>query len=445
MDFVTVVQIGATLSLAVLAVSLTVFLRRVATVRGKVTSTTFRALIFFGISSFMIGVIVVVAAFTNDLTAQRVPITIFVVTAMASIAHIATDDRRVHHAMYVTAMVLLLAAVTVPLYLPPHTTRQLMFFSLFVSFIMVMILSIWVFWSSPSPFTGSLVALGTSFIVVWGVIATVGIAGNMELMPVIFIPIAIASAVLASILKPWRMILTLFTAVYAVVNLVSLGVNALMSSEFFTFGFVAAAAIAALATIVSIDFFAEQATSTQAVVPTYVTVSLIAVSMLFVIHSMEWAFAYPLLTLWTFIWAEWILANVTIASFMLAGLATFMSKSIRHARRIVLAITTTLIVLGSDFASAGRWTVEALIPFVLAELAIGVYAYVRTARRLRNLGAKRAASHFLAFMSSIVLGALVVLVSFEIPPVLTMGLFVMIALALTQSSPRKPKLLGRTH
>ncbi|MHA1654465.1 MAG: hypothetical protein ACTSYX_05975 [Candidatus Thorarchaeota archaeon] len=456
MDYNLVLSIAAHAGFFISLFSVVLFHRTYRFVAPTVGARTRHSLVLFAVAALWYTVSPLISLYFFDI--GRLVFAFGVALLANSVSEIYFESDRAVVAGRVFTVVYVIMSVAVFLYAYHLFVIMGMTMSLIV--IAVMYVAAKIHMVSPSPYSVSVFAISGLTIGLAYLLHTGFIFNNPQYFAILVLPTSLISAFLVSVNRPWRLIVNLTVVYFALGTSVPLVAASLLSGEFGIYSLVMAGAMAVIATVIPLNYFLIEAGETRARTPYFLAVTLFSLAFLISTHYVNWAFAFgttpytntdPLVLLFTVIrgqwdymivYTDWLLGLIAVTSFMLAGLATFMPKSIRHARRIVLAITTTLIVLGSEFASAGRWTVEALVPFVLAELAVGVYAYVRTARRLRKLGAKRAASHFVAFMSSIVLGALVVLVSFEIPPVLTMGLFVMIALALMRSSPRRSKLLG---
>ncbi len=445
MDYYTVLQFGSVMSLVLLVLALGIYVRAVAGVRHGLSSSTVRALAFFGAATVTIGVIVLVGVFWPDLTAQRLPITFYMVFLINAVIHIATDSSVIHRLGYAGTTVLIGLAVIVPIVLDPTTTYELMVLSLAVLFTLTLLLTVWILYSSPSPFAASLLGIEGSFLIVWTLILTGQLITNLQLMPYVFVPAALSAALLASVTRPWRLIASLYTVFYAVMNVAPIALALALDADYFRLAFVVIATLPVFASLFSLDFFAQQATTTKASVPSYITASLVAASLLVTLHIVEWAFSYPNLVLLDIQWLEWVLGNGTIGAFVVAAIATITKRYVSLARRVFLVFVTVVSVLAHDFASAGRWTLESLLWAPAGMLVVGIVAYAYTVRRLYRLGARTAAGYFAWFMLSIVLLVFAVMLSFVIPVPITLFLFVGVSISLLLSSPTlRHRLRSRT-
>ncbi|MHA1772463.1 MAG: hypothetical protein ACTSYL_12810 [Candidatus Thorarchaeota archaeon] len=437
MDFNIALLVSAHVAFFIMLGSFAVYSRRVYSVRDRVSSSTFRALVFFGLTSFFLGLIILVAAYTDSLTAQRYWILFFMMALINSLVHIATEQKRIHYVSYAITIILIIAQIIVTTLIPSEASPILVTF-LAVTMVLVIIGSIWTFSSSPGPFAGGLLIFETTFLIFW-YLATSGILyTNVQSFLFVFLPVVMATALLGSLLRPPRTIITLFIGVYSLVVTSGLAFASILSNEYTITIYVLVANIPVFASILSIDFFAEQMSTTHATVPTYITVTLVTISLTIIFTCVDWAFAIQeMITLEPLSWFEVILGVIAASAFIMSGVATLTQKGHRYIRRLLLANIAVFSLLGNDFIRNGRWDFDLLGIIIFAEVSVGLLAYGRTALRLRRLGAKKAARNFVAFNIASILLGLVILISFYLPLVVIVSIMILGAGALVLSSPRR--------
>ncbi len=415
----------------------------IRTIRDRVSTTTYRALWFYGAASVFLSLLILVVGYTPSLIVQRIPILLFNQFLLNAVSHIATENRRVHYVTYgISAIVLF---ITIFIVITRRTTYSPFLSTVVSIFIISLILiTLGVIIQSPSPFTIGFLIQEVSFLVFW-ILATNGLLySTPEVYPLVFIPATIATALLGSILKPWRRIVSLYLFTNALFIGLGLIVAAFLTGETIISLFVIVILIPVIPAMLSLEFFAEQMSITKAVVPTYITTSLVALSLMIVVLSVDWAFGYFTATIFPSLdWLELVLGIIMGSAALLAGLATFLQRGLKIIRRFLLAFIVLMAVLGLPYVQNGRWTIDDLLFAVIPIIAIAIIAYTRTAIRLRRLGAVKAARNFVAFMLGILISSIAILGAFDFPIIVSAVLFVTGAIALTFSSPKilKPRAL----
>ncbi|MCF2137630.1 MAG: hypothetical protein K9W43_10410 [Candidatus Thorarchaeota archaeon] len=440
MDFNLALIVSAHVAFFLMLGALAVYSRRIYLVRDRVSSSTFRALVFFGIASFFMGLIILVASYTDSLMVQRTWVLLFMMALINSIVHIATDNKRIHYVIYAYTLIRIVSQLII-LFVNQRGVPSIIFITLLaLNMILVIIASIWIFSRSPGPFAGGLLTLESTFLIFWYLATSKTLYSDVQSFLFVFVPIVMAASLLASLLRPPRTIITLFVGIYALVLSSGLFVGTIIAGDYDIALYIFVANIPILATIFSIDFFAEQASSTHATVPTYITIALVSISIAIVFTCVDRAFAFrPHVTLEFLSWLEVILGTIAASSFIMSGIATIVQKGHRHIRRLLLANISMLAVLGHPFIRGDRWTFEVIGIFIFIEVSIGIFAYGRTSWRLYRLGAKRAAYNFISFNIASVLLGVIIIISFFVPLLILLTVLIVATVAMMLSSPRRFK------
>lgn len=442
MDFGLSFHLGAVTVLFILIVSLVRYSKSILAVRDRVSSATIKALIFFALAGSTLSVIAFTSTLTEGTIGVRLWIVFFFVFLINAQMQIVTENRYAHYGTYAVAGVATIWSVFVALGSPTEISPVLSL-ALYVTFSVALLLSIWLLYDSPSPFTAGMLIILLSFLGSWFSIITGLIFTDQQYFMIVLLPAVVSASILATMLQPWRHIITTFTLLMAVVVAVSIIPVAFIAGQFEIWSFVALSSFVALAAISSIDFFVEQALETKARIPSLIAITLICISMIAVNHGVFWATLIdtgvqdePL------IFVEWALGVLGGSSFVLAGVFSTVSPSIqRVARHFMVAFSGAMIVLGHEYVRMNRWVYNDLFVILAGALTIGIIAYIRVAVRLRRLGSKRASRNFIAFMFAALGASIVAIASDNLPLPLSLTLLALTGIMLIFSSPR---IIGRS-
>ncbi len=451
MDFQTAMNVAAMLSFALLFISLVQFGRVFNGIRGGLSSSASRALVCFAAACLMLGLQILGSVFFVQLSGLWIGFFfMFLVTSQVQVI-IADDKLRQWFTALTVLFGLTLSYVTFTNPEPYSTLRTAML----MVFLVISLCSTFTFVrKSVSAFSVSSVVLLISFSVSWysqtyGVVAQT----QYEYFPLVFIPSLMASAILASIQKPWRLIISLFFGLFALMTGASIIAAALISNtvqDFIIYAYVTVATFAACCILVPLGYFVDQAVVTRARTPFFMSLTIISISLLAATHANAWSIAVmrgnwglegaptdwlsSLTTAlvayesWdpTLLFIDWTIGLSAVFTFSLAALSsTFSERAISFTIDALLFLVSALLVLGNPLVHAGRWELLPLYVPVLVVLLLGIFAFVGVARDMGKSGSGKAAARYLRFVFAALGIGIVAMFSdrltFGVVPVLLVG------------------------
>ncbi len=454
MDFTLTLQIGSIVTAGILVISAAEFGRSIYGIRGDVSSSTFRALVFFGAASLALGLIVINTTFVAGTIGQRTWIALFLVFIIVSEVHVATDSKRAHRGIYVVAIFALSAAALVAMQSPSEVS-PILATALAIAVTTAILFGAWLIYDSPSPFTVGLLLLLGAFLASWSII-TQGVfvqeidVSSFNLFLILFLPGMVASSIMISMLKPWRQILTSFIVFTSIMTATSIGLAALLTYsaavDLQIAVFVFATCIIVVSSTASVDFFLEQSAETNARIPLYMALTLVSIAGLLVLHMLF----YPMLLLTginedpLLSYIQWILGMTGTATFVIGGFYSVITKkTVGYLRRgllifiAVMAVLANPVIRSDSLGVTYRWVYDDLFPYLLGVILVGVVGYMLVVRRLRRVGSHRAARNFMSFAFSALATAAVIFFSDDLPYVVIVGLIVVLGSLMLSSSPRR--------
>ncbi|MGV9169005.1 MAG: hypothetical protein ACOC38_03590 [Promethearchaeia archaeon] len=438
MDFVFASMIAGLVTASLLGASLIAYGRSVHTVKGKVASNTLHALILFGGAGVALAGLSIATSLYSGTVAHRPWIVLFFALLILSQVKVIFKSKRVHYAAYGIVLLAILFGIVVG-YASPTQTSPILLFALSVIFASSLLLSVYFLWESPSPFSAGMLVLLASFLVSWISIVSGVFQQNPEYFLVLFLPAIIDSALLASMLRPWRRIITLVVLFTAIVVGASMFVASFLAGDTQIWLFTTFSSLAAFSAIGGIDFFVEQYQESGARIPGYISAFLVSLSMLIINHVIFFgAFETYGQNDWNLLYLEWVIGVVAAGAYVMTSIQTMISvESSKHARRVVLAFMAIMIVLGNEYVRYGRWVYDDIFPLLLAFGGIGFVGYIVVVRRLLNSGNRSAAANFIGLMTGALATAFVIEYSDNLPLFVTLILLIITTIMVYQSSPRR--------
>lgn len=256
---------------------------------------------------------------------------------------------------------------------------------------------------------------------------------------------------LASIQRPWRLMISLSLGFFAFMTGGSIIVAAVVSNtlqDFPIYVYVSVATFAACSILVPLGYFIDQAVVTRARTPFFMSLTIISISLLASTHANAWSIAVTrgnwesapadwlsLLTTalvayesWdaALLYIDWAIGLAAVFTFSLAALSsTFSEKAIGFTIDALLFLVSALLVLGNPLVHAGRWELLPLYIPVLVVLILGIFAFLGVARDMRKSGSGNAGARYLRFVFAALGMGIVAMFSdrlmFGVVPVLLVG------------------------
>ncbi|MFO7837545.1 MAG: hypothetical protein R6V83_12960 [Candidatus Thorarchaeota archaeon] len=438
MDFTVATFIAALATSVFLGSSLIIYGRSVLSIREQVSSDTLYALILFGGAGVSLAGMAITSAFYTGTIATRPWVILFFVFFIVSLVQVITDEKKIHYATYATGVIASGGAILVALTSPTEIS-PILGFALYVSAAVALVLSCYLLWDSPSPFSaGTLVLLG-AFLFSWFSIITGIVQRNPEYFLIIYLPALIDAAILSAMLKPWRRMITLLIFFLAITIGMSIFGAAFLAGDYEIWLFTIFALIASLSAIGATDFFVEEFMETGAKIPGYISALLIGLALLIANHTIYFGiFQTYGYNDWNLLYLEWVIGVLAAGAYVLIAFQPLMSAEFRkYARRAVLVFMSIMIILGNEYVKNGRWVYDNLFPVLLAFIAVGVVGYVNVVRTLRKSGNTSAAINFTGLMTGTLATAFVIEYSDNLPLIVTLILLLVAAIMVYQSSPRR--------
>jgi hypothetical protein len=435
---------GLSLILSGVFVSITIYCglfvltRRLRNVYNDVSKPIANALILFGIANAFMGLMGITGIYAADYSMIWV-VFMFACLLLSEITLIVTNEttvKRMGIVIFAMAIIVMIDVVISVLFGGP----QIILMPVLGIFVIgSLIASIYLLKETPNPFTGSIFTL----IILLLVSAFAAQSGIVGLHPEYFIiqiaPLIVATAVLLSMLRPWRHIVSYSVGILAAIVGLSLATSAYLDGDFNIAIFSLLAAFAGAATVIPLDFFIKQAVETKASTPRYISITLLFVGLLAITHSNNYAISYSAIGIWdtTILFVDWFLGLFGVCAFLMAAISASTSQAVRSASKDVLIGTGCILVtLGHPFVENGRYDLNPLYLAVFVLLIIGFIGFFNIVYRLSKAGATMAGARFLAFMfASLALG-IVAMFADRIPIDLLVILMIAAGVLLIVSSPR---------
>ncbi|MBN2230143.1 MAG: hypothetical protein JW779_11195 [Candidatus Thorarchaeota archaeon] len=450
MDFSLSVLVAGTLSTTILFLSLLVYYRRLNGISDKLTKETLLSLRVFGFSilclvaMFPMGLIV--PEFAQILTGASL------FGMLGSQLALAVGDRskmRKYASVFFFMLLFLIgetiARMVIVPYPLPAITMMIVLAALSVA---SLIGAIYVVRESPSPFTVSMIII-VIFTVIAGQTSTHGFISTVpQYFMLQILPNIVAIGITASMLKPWRNIITI--SMSALIGTVgpALFIPAFIAGNMTIFLFTISLTFALFCLIIPLAFFLQQAVETRASTALYISISLVSIGLLALTHGNNFSIAYSAIGAWdeTILFIDWFFGLLGVSAFTMAAIASSFSANVRHAsREIIIGIASGLLVLGHpivrwvefDGELIQRWELDPLYLGIFALLIIAFIVFFRVSYQLWKVGSGRAGLRFIFFMLAALFLGIVAMFADLIALQILVPLLLLSGVMLILSSPKK--------
>ncbi|MCK4566125.1 MAG: hypothetical protein KAU48_02340, partial [Candidatus Thorarchaeota archaeon] len=311
--------------------------------------------------------------------------------------------------------------------------------ALFILLIGSLTTSIYLLKESPNPFSASIFILIVSLFIS-AATAMLGVLGtHPEYFVIQVIPLIVGAAVLGSMLRPWRHIISLSIGILALIVGLSLAIPAYLDNDTNILIFSLVAAFAGASTVIPLDFFVGQTTETRATTPMYMSTTLLFVALLVITHSNNYAISLSAIGGWdpNILFMDWFFGLVGVGAFTLASITAMTSKQTSHrSREILIAVVCILLTLGHPYVIDGRYELDLLYIGLMVVLFIGFIEFFGVAYKLAKAGAGMAGARFVFFMFAGLGIGIVAMFADLIPIDITAPMLVGAGVLLIASSPR---------
>jgi hypothetical protein len=308
--------------------------------------------------------------------------------------------------------------------------------------------ALYVLRESPSPFTASMIVI-LVFTLVAGMTAIIlDVIANPQFFLILITPVIVAAAVVGSMLRPWRNIITLTMLGLIVTAGLGLFIAGFIAGNMTIFLFTAALTFALVSLTIPLSFFLQQAIDTRATTALYISVSLISIGLLALTHGNNFAIANSAIGSWdeTILFIDWMFGLLGVCAFTMAAIAASFSANVRRAsREILIAFGFILLTLGSplvrfieiDGETIMRWELDPLYLGIFAMLLISFSIFGRLSYQLYRVGSGRAGLRFVFFMFAALFLGIVAMFADLIPLDLLVPMLLLAGVMLILSSPRR--------
>ena len=407
MDFELSLMISGLLVSVTIYLGLLIYGRRLKSVYNDVSRPTANALVLFGIANAFMGLMGISGVLAPEYSMIWIAF-MFSSLLLTELNLIITNESTIKR----IAIIVLLLAIGVmidglaSIFL--GTQRIIMMPVLAVLIIGTTGASLYLLKETPNPFTGSIFTVIVLLLTAAFTAQTGIVASNPEYFIIQMAPMTVAAAVLLSMLRPWRHIISYTIVLLAFVVGTSLAIPAYLDGDTSILIFSIVAAFAGTATVIPLDFFIRQATETKASTPLYISLTLFFVALLAITHSNNYAISLSTIGIWdpNILFVDWFFGIFGVAAFIMAALSASASEQTRMAsRETLLAYGCILLTLGHPFVINERYTLNVLYIGVIIPLIIGFVSFLNVVYKLSKAGAAMAGARFLAFMfASLFLG-----------------------------------------
>ncbi len=453
MDFFLAFLIAITIVSILLYASLSAFIVRLKRIYEDVSIPVGRALIWYGISAFLMGTMALNNLFNPQFGMVMVALT-FGTLLISQLHLVMTKQKSINYSIIL--IFLSSGIATIETYyrwiLPgvPIITVVVLLFLLVSS----LITALYLVRESPNPFTASILTVVILLIIASVTVMTLKLSYNPQFFIIQLAPVIVTAGVTGALLQPWRRIITysvLFTAI-SVGGGIALA--AYLTGDFVIWTFVTVATFATICTIFPMDFFIDQAAKTRSSTAFYISVCVAMIALLVITHANNYAIANSYINSWDpyILFVDWIFGIFGVSAFLLAAVSASFTANARHAtKELLIGIGMTLITLGSppvrfitldNGVVLERWELDPLYLGIFALLIVAFVVFFRVAYQLIKMGSKGAAARFLLFMfATLGLGIVAMfadLIALEIllPTMTVAGVFLIFS---------SPRTLGRSE
>lgn len=395
MDFQLALDISGIFIIAIGALSVIVYANRLRGIYGDVTANTRRALLLFGVSAFtlvMLGI-----SFLYLPATVRMWAILFFIFMINTQSHIIFRSNR---AIQATAIVSTVIAFTIMGSIALLGRSDLIFYSILIYGFIALILAIRAVQVSQTPFSGAVLittslALFTTLAIDFGILIA-----EPRYFIILTLPIVVTSAILLSMLRPWRNMISGSVGLFVIASGIPLLISGILSNDFLSWSYVSVATFVGIAGVAGLTFFLRQALETKARTPMYIAIVILGVILLVTTHANAWCIAQEF-GVWdiNFLFLDWILGVVIVAAFVLAGAYGLYSDNTKFAvREIMLLIIGSFVMLGNRNLYVIGADLDVLyIPLALF-IGIGVVQFAIVSNRVRIAGSTGAALRFFFFV-----------------------------------------------
>ncbi|MGY5872780.1 MAG: hypothetical protein RTV72_11080 [Candidatus Thorarchaeota archaeon] len=438
MNFELSLIIAGLLSTMAIYLGLLVYARRLRSVYNDVSRPIARALVLFGIATAFMGVIGITGIYASYLS---MPIISFMLGALliTELNLGVSNETVVKRASIVVVLLSIIVFIETTLEILFSFQRFILMPILGIFLIGSLCISLYLLKESPNPFSVSIFILVVSLTIAATSAATGILGTHPEYFIIQVIPLIIGAAVLASMLRPWRHIISLTIGILAVVVGLSLAIPAYIDGDISILIFSSVAAFAGAATVIPFDFFIDQTIETKASTPMYISSTLLFVALLVITHSNNYAISLSAIGIWdpNILFMDWFFGLFGVATFTMASIAAISThQTTRRSRETLIGVTCILLTLGHPFVINGRYELDLLYLGLMVILGLGFAGFFGVVYKLSKAGAGIAGARFLAFMFAGLAIGIVAMFADLIALEITASLLVGAGVLLIASSPR---------
>ncbi len=426
MDYTFTLFISGLLSIILMYIALGVFIKRFRAIADQLTRETRLALMFFASSAVAVTFNFILSYLYLGLVLTFV---VWEITflLLGEFSLVISEPSKIRLAIGIVVFGSLAATVESVLsnLIGPFPTI-LTYMILGIGSIATLFLSLYLLVVSPNAFTGSLFTTFAFYMFA----AFLGETGTISIHPeYYFVKILVyimMAAIMFSLLRPWRYIVVSFIGIFAMINGISLVLTAYLSGETQILIFTAMAGLAALSTTIPLNFFIKQYTDTHAVVPIYVTLTIVTVALLIITHSINYSIANSI-GYWdeNIEYVDGFIGIVSVISFFMAAFSTIASTTARRTmREILIALGFAMATIIHPYIRAGRYELSVIYPILIILIILTFLQYFQITRKLARMGSARAGLQFILFMFALLFLGLVAMFADVIPFPILIVLFV---------------------
>ncbi|MCF2137631.1 MAG: hypothetical protein K9W43_10415 [Candidatus Thorarchaeota archaeon] len=452
MDFFLALQISLVVSSVIMAISLAIFVQSYRRTSHRLGSATKRALILFGLSAVVYQVSISLSVV--NLMLSRVLFSFGPLLLDLSLFEIIFESRTTRIKAIATFITFYFSSLFLIALDPAGPFK---YFSMVIIVGVLFLLTIRLHMVSPSPFTYSslgiaLITVPLYFTVMYGFILI-----EPHYFPGAVLGVTFIAAILASMLKPWRMIPSLFLIFFGTTLAIPVIYAAIVAGDAGIYIFVFFAYMVSLALVLPFEYFVAEAVHTHTRTPLYIAITLFSIGLLVETHWTNWAYSYgtsPAVGLpwdsillmkihgnWDqwIIFMDWILGVVAVSVFLLAALSTTYSERVTEPiTDLLIVIGVPLVLLMNPWINSGRYDSSILYLPMLILILIAAVAYGRLAWRLVKMGHGRVAVRFVIFIVGAISAGLVSMFSDRMPFIMDPVLQIVAIVMLMFSAPGNP-------
>ena len=456
MDFALSVIISGLISSALILIALGVYYQRFKEVSEQLTTPTRKALSFFGIGIFFLALVGPTGLFEPAFVMPW--IALFFASLITAQLYLSVDTDKKVRRLSILLFILALSTIVEAFgrVFIPSITIPIITISIITSFLVVSFIgAIYVLRESPSPFTASMLII-IIFTMISAMTAATGyITDTPQFFILQILPGVVAAAVVGSMLRPWRNIVTLTSLGLVVSVQPALIIPAYIANNMTIFLFSVTLMFALLCMIIPFSFFIQQAVETRSSTAFYITLALFSIGLLAITHGNNFAIANSAIGSWDeiILFFDWFLGVFGVCAFTMSAIASSFSVSVRHAARdILIGIGAGLLVLGHPFVrwvevdvyndgslilNIQRWELDPLYIGIMTLLMIAFAVFFKLSYQLWKVGSGRAGLRFVFFMFAALFLGIVAMFADMIPLGTIVWLFLFAGVMLLLSSPRR--------